>query len=166
MTTTFPYPAPPQLNNPTPISPTSITLSWSQSTNQSYLPATGYNIFEGTTSGKESTTPISCTTPLTASSTSCTVTNLNPSTTYYFYIEATNTSGSSLPSNEVSITTLTTNQSPSTQNPSTTTKPGYYVVAKDGGVFSYGSATFYGSLANKNLNQPIVGIASTLDGKG
>ncbi|CAG4930671.1 fibronectin type III domain-containing protein [Acidithrix sp. C25] len=166
ITTTFPYPAPPQLNNPTPISPTSITLSWSQSTNQSYLPATGYNIFEGTTSGKESTTPISCTTPLTASSTSCTVTNLNPSTTYYFYIEATNTSGSSLPSNEVSITTLTTNQSPSTQNPSTTTKPGYYVVAKDGGVFSYGSATFYGSLANKNLNQPIVGIASTLDGKG
>jgi hypothetical protein len=47
-----------------------------------------------------------------------------------------------------------------------TPKPGYWQVASDGGVFSYGSASFYGSTGNMRLNQPVVGMASTPDGKG
>ena len=43
--------------------------------------------------------------------------------------------------------------------------PGYWLVASDGGVFSYG-ATFYGSHGGSPLNAPIVGMASTPDGKG
>ena len=43
---------------------------------------------------------------------------------------------------------------------------GNWLVAADGGVFSYGDATFYGSTGGITLNQPIVGIASTADGKG
>ena len=43
---------------------------------------------------------------------------------------------------------------------------GYWLVAADGGVFSFGDATFYGSLGNKVLNKPIVGIAATPDGGG
>ena len=36
----------------------------------------------------------------------------------------------------------------------------------DGGIFSFGNAAFYGSMGGKPLNQPIVGMASTPDGKG
>lgn len=37
---------------------------------------------------------------------------------------------------------------------------GYWVAAADGGVFSYGNAHFFGSLASIRLVQPVVGIAS------
>jgi hypothetical protein len=43
---------------------------------------------------------------------------------------------------------------------------GEWVVATDGGVFTYGTAVFYGSLGGLTLNAPVVGIASTPDGKG
>ena len=46
------------------------------------------------------------------------------------------------------------------------TDNGYWLVASDGGVFSYGSAHFYGSMGGKALNAPVVGIASTPDGGG
>ena len=34
---------------------------------------------------------------------------------------------------------------------------GYWLVAKDGGVFSFGDASFYGSMGGKKLNAPVVG---------
>ena len=43
---------------------------------------------------------------------------------------------------------------------------GYWLVASDGGVFSYGDAGFYGSTGSLKLNKPIVGITATPDGKG
>ena len=43
---------------------------------------------------------------------------------------------------------------------------GYWLVASDGGVFSYGDATFFGSTGNIHLNRPIVGLTPTPDGKG
>ena len=43
---------------------------------------------------------------------------------------------------------------------------GYWMVASDGGIFSYGDAPFYGSTGNIVLNQPIVGMQVTPDGKG
>jgi hypothetical protein len=43
---------------------------------------------------------------------------------------------------------------------------GYWLVATDGGVFSYGQAAFHGSTGNIVLNQPIVGMASSRSGKG
>jgi len=39
-------------------------------------------------------------------------------------------------------------------------------VASDGGVFAFGDAAFAGSLGAMHLNAPIVGMASTPDGKG
>jgi len=39
-------------------------------------------------------------------------------------------------------------------------------VASDGGIFAFGDAQFYGSMGGTPLNKPIVGIASTPDGKG
>ncbi len=43
---------------------------------------------------------------------------------------------------------------------------GYWLVASDGGVFSYGDAHFFGSTGNLVLNKPIVGVAPTPDGGG
>jgi hypothetical protein len=42
---------------------------------------------------------------------------------------------------------------------------GYWTVANDGGVFSFGPS-FYGSTGNLKLNQPVFAITSTADGKG
>ena len=43
---------------------------------------------------------------------------------------------------------------------------GYWLVASDGGIFSYGDAAFYGSTGSMVLNKPVVGMAPTPDGKG
>jgi hypothetical protein len=43
---------------------------------------------------------------------------------------------------------------------------GYWDVATDGGIFSFGDANFYGSTGGIALNRPIVGMARTADGKG
>ena len=43
---------------------------------------------------------------------------------------------------------------------------GYWLAASDGGVFTFGGATFFGSMAGKHLNAPVIGIESTPDGGG
>jgi len=43
---------------------------------------------------------------------------------------------------------------------------GYWITTSNGGVFAFGDATFYNSLAGVNLAKPIVGIAATPDGHG
>jgi hypothetical protein len=40
------------------------------------------------------------------------------------------------------------------------------MVGSDGGVFAFGDARFRGSMGGRHLNQPVVGIASTLDNAG
>jgi ribosomal protein L24E len=45
-------------------------------------------------------------------------------------------------------------------------KPGYALVASDGGIFAFGGADFAGSTGNIKLNQPIVGMASMPSGRG
>jgi hypothetical protein len=48
----------------------------------------------------------------------------------------------------------------------TPTGDGYWLVASDGGIFSFGDAAFYGSTGAMRLNQPIVGMAATPTGDG
>ena len=36
---------------------------------------------------------------------------------------------------------------------------GYWLVASDGGIFTFGDAVFHGSTGALHLNQPIVGVA-------
>jgi hypothetical protein len=43
---------------------------------------------------------------------------------------------------------------------------GYWLVASDGGIFSFGNAQFWGSTGGMALNKPIVGMAATPDGGG
>ena len=37
---------------------------------------------------------------------------------------------------------------------------GYWLVASDGGIFSFGDAGFHGSMGGRHLNAPIVGMAA------
>jgi SpoIID/LytB domain protein len=43
---------------------------------------------------------------------------------------------------------------------------GYWLDGADGGIFSFGAASFYGSTGNIHLNQPVVGMTATSDGGG
>ena len=57
---------------------------------------------------------------------------------------------------------------PSVQRPveSQTAGNGYWLVASDGGIFSFGNAGFFGSTGAIRLNQPIVSMASSPTGAG
>ncbi len=44
--------------------------------------------------------------------------------------------------------------------------PGYWQVASDGGIFTFGTAQFYGSTGSLHLNKPVVGMAATPDHRG
>jgi hypothetical protein len=46
------------------------------------------------------------------------------------------------------------------------TDTGYWTVASDGGIFSFGSAQFLGSMGGSPLNKPVVGMAPTPDHQG
>jgi hypothetical protein len=46
------------------------------------------------------------------------------------------------------------------------TYSGYWEVASDGGIFTFGDASFFGSMGGQPLNKPVVGMASTPDGQG
>ncbi|HXA30223.1 MAG TPA: PQQ-binding-like beta-propeller repeat protein, partial [Candidatus Angelobacter sp.] len=54
------------------------------------------------------------------------------------------------------------------QNPFVPVPPtqGYWTAAGDGGVFSYGTAGFHGSMGGTRLNAPVVGMAATPGGGG
>ena len=47
-----------------------------------------------------------------------------------------------------------------------TSNSGYYILASDGGVFSFGDAVFHNSMGGQKLNAPIVNMAVTSDGGG
>jgi hypothetical protein len=49
---------------------------------------------------------------------------------------------------------------------STPDRSGYWLLGGDGGVFTYGDASFYGSTGGMKLNAPVVGMAPTSDGHG
>ncbi len=105
----------------------------------------------------------------------CTVNPLTGALTFvlsgYCIIEATQTAdttdGFESADVETSIT-VTPASSPTPVPPGTspTSGTGYWLVASDGGIFSFGDAAFYGSTGATALNKPIVGMASTPDGKG
>ena len=45
-------------------------------------------------------------------------------------------------------------------------RKGYWMVAADGGIFSFGDTAFFGSTGDMALNRPIVGMAATPTGQG
>ena len=52
---------------------------------------------------------------------------------------------------------------PVVTSPSPPATHGYWLVGSDGGIFTFGSAQFYGSTGNLKLQRPVVGISPTAD---
>ena len=78
-----------------------VTLSWKAPTPQSGGAVAGYDVFEGTKSGHESSTPLNAS-PLSAHADSYVVTGLKKGHRYYFIVRAVNAAGVGAPSNQVS----------------------------------------------------------------
>jgi len=87
-----------------------VALSWSAPSSNGGSAITGYNVYEGTTAGGESTTPVNGTTLIGA--TSYTVTGLTNGTNYYYKVSAVNGAGESAKSAEVFATPATTPGAP------------------------------------------------------
>ncbi len=81
----------------------SVGLTWTAPASNGGKPITGYNVYVGTLSSTESTTPVNPT-PLGATATSYTVTGLTNATKYYFTVKAINSVGVGAPSGEASAT--------------------------------------------------------------
>jgi len=71
-------------------------------------------------------------------------------------------SGTSGPGTTTTTTTTTSSPPP----PSSGSSHGYWLVGSDGGIFTFGSAQFYGSAAPLHLVRPVVGISPTSDRGG
>ena len=113
----------------------SATITWVAPAFDGGTPITGYLI----TASNGSTFTV-------GNTTTDTVTGLANGTAYSFAVAAINAVGTG-PSSFVS-------------NSVTPIFQGYWLVASDGGIFSFGDASFYGSTGNIVLNKPIVGMAS------
>jgi hypothetical protein len=104
-----------------PVAPTNLAasgsngtakLTWSAPSNTGGSPITGYNVFEGTSPGAESTVPLNGS-PVTGTSDG--VSGLPNNTPLYFTVQAVNAIGSSAPSNEAAAT-LTVATAPGAPN--------------------------------------------------
>jgi hypothetical protein len=96
---------PPPTASAAPNGSGSIKVSWSYpgASEASDNGVTGYNVYEGSASGKESTTPINGITPIPVGTNFVDVPSTN-GTTEYFTVKAINSTGMSAASNEVSAT--------------------------------------------------------------
>jgi len=100
--TTLPLPPPPSNVTGTASSPTKVVLNWQETPLPNGLPVASYQIFQGTTSGDLVKSGAAV-----APSTTYTATSLSPNTTYYFEIQAVDSShDDSAPSSQIAVTTL------------------------------------------------------------
>ena len=102
-------PRPPTGLAATTESSTQINLSWAAPTDNGGSAITGYNIYRGTTSNGEGTTPVG---KVSNSTLTYTDTGLTNNITYYYKVTAVNSVGESAQSSEASATTFTIPQSP------------------------------------------------------
>jgi hypothetical protein len=138
-----------------------ITISWVDPTSNGGLPISGYNIYCSTTNPPSTSGTPSATAsgPL---GHSAVVQGLNNGTLYYCVVTAINADGPSAATPVVSATPV----APTTTPPPPAPSHGYWLVGSDGGIFTFGSANFFGSTGAIHLNRPVVGITPTKDEGG
>jgi hypothetical protein len=145
--------------------PASVTVTWTPGSDGG-LPITGFTV-----TAADLTTPahghqtcivgvvtgVTVTTPAYVGPDACTVHSLTAGDTYTFTVTATNAGGTSPPSTPSPPVVPTGSHDP---------HPGYWLVGSDGGIFSFGAASFHGSTGNLELQRPVVGMVPTADHDG
>jgi hypothetical protein len=149
--------APPPSMTHVSVTPTSVTQGATVTYSAKVSPTSGSGTPTGTVAFSTGGTAL-CTAPLASGSGNCKASNapVGTDTVTAKY------SGDSSFSPSSSGTSLTVNApvtSPSTSH-------GYWLVGSDGGIFSFGSAQFYGSMGGITLQRPVVGIVPTRDRGG
>jgi hypothetical protein len=148
--------APPPSTTHVSVAPTSVSHGATVTYSATVSPTSGSGTPTGTVSFSTGGTAL-CTAHLASGSGSCTASNapVGTDTVTGAY------SGESSYSPSSSSTSLTVNapQPPPISH-------GYWLVGSDGGIFSFGSAQFYGSMGGIALQRPVVGIVPTRDRGG
>jgi hypothetical protein len=149
----------------TPAAPTSsgvgdgtVTVNWTAPAANG-APVTGYNVQVATAPGGPYTNATGCTSVGTVLT--CTASGLTDGTGYYFEVEAMSLAGNSPCSAAGGPFTP-----PAIPTPTPVSSQGYWEVATDGGIFSFGTTNFYGSMGGRPLNAPVVAMAASPDHGG
>jgi hypothetical protein len=143
----------------------SATVTWTPQSGEG-LPITGF-----TATASDLTTPanghqtciVGTVTDVTTSTgaylgtDACTFHDLTAGDRYTFTVTETTSAGTSLPSAP---------SPPIIPTPSIDPHPGYWLVGSDGGIFSFGAASFHGSTGALVLQRPVVGMVPTADHGG
>ncbi len=132
-----------------------VTLNWTAGSTGG-LTIQGYNVFEGTSAGNESTTPVN-TSPLSGTTTTYQVTGLANNTPYYFTVEAENQLGWSTASNEKSATTPNFPGAPTLTGTAESKQVGlsWTVPTSDGGSPISGYDVFQGATSGGESATPV-----------
>ena len=144
---------------PPPPSVSSISPNSGPSTGGTVVTITGAG-FSGATEvdfGDPPATDVRC------NATSCTATS--PPGTGTVAVTVKGPGGTSVPSPNDQFT-YTGGPTPPTPPIPPVSGNGYWLVASDGGIFSFGGTQFLGSTGARHLNKPLVGMASTPGGQG
>jgi hypothetical protein len=138
---------------------TSVTVTWTAPGDDGGSPVDGYQVFRSTTPGQQGTLLA------TVTATTYTDTTAVPGITYFYAVVTVTAGGFSAPSQEVSATIPLAGATGS-RFAATPDGGGWWIVHPDGGIFSYGTAAFYGSLPGVGVKvDDIVGIDGTPDGR-
>ena len=137
-----------------------MTLSWAAPASDGGSPVSGYNVYQGTSAGGETGTPVNSS-PVTA--TSYTVTGLVNGTTYYFKVTAVNQVGEG-PGAEAKTVPVTVPEAPAglaavAGNGQVTLS--WAAPASDGGSPVTGYDLYVGTTADFNGTTPLTKVAGT-----
>ncbi len=123
-----------------------VTLTWSPPLNLGNAPVTGYNVYQGTSSGGESGPPVTGCANIAV--TTCTISSLTNATTYFFKVSALNASTIESPlSNELFVAPSATASAPSAPTlASITSKNGVAVLT-----WTHGTNTGGGTITGYNV---------------
>ena len=138
-----------------------MTLSWAAPASDGGSPVSGYNVYQGTSPGKETGIPVNGS-PVTV--TSYPVTGLTNGITYYFTVVAVNAAGPGPPSNEASAVPVTVPGPPA--GLAATPGNGQVILswaapASDGGSPVTGYDLYVGTTADVNGGAPLATVAGT-----